>query len=373
MKLQPLPKLQSITKLSPTMFATLKQCPLRAGLRQAKVQQTTRSPTAALLGTIAHRVLEKASTTINRNSEDLRAQAETMWDKTVEIVEKELRASPLDRCLLPISRWKKYFLLRERTIRRCEEIASSHGISETRVIASECKFDSVRDGFTGKPDLILRRAKGLVIIDYKSAELSDDSQDKEEKIESWQQQILFYASIVKEAFGEWPVSGEIILLNKEIIRIPIDKQKAKSIRQEAQALKENYNTQIESGMPHSELAHYSIDDCAFCEYKGSCNTFWKENPQPMPGTDEYGCLSGRVLRLTTGGNNKYFMVIRSKNADGSPQEWQIPNLSTEQFGNLEALKQGTFVRLIDFRIESDDSYRAKPTQNSVIWEVPEGL
>ena len=64
MKLQPLPRLQPITNLSPTLFATLKQCPLRAGLRQAKAQQTTRTPKAALLGTLVHRVLEKARSMI---------------------------------------------------------------------------------------------------------------------------------------------------------------------------------------------------------------------------------------------------------------------------------------------------------------------
>ena len=64
------------------------------------------------------------------------------------------------------------------------------------------------------------------------------------------------------------------------------------------------------------------------------------------------------------------MVIISEKSDGSSQEWQISNLSADEFGNLEELNQGTFVRLIDFKIDSDDSYRARPTQNSVIWEVP---
>ena len=112
MKLQPLPKLQPITKLSPTLFATLKQCSLRARLRQAKVQQTTRSSKAALLGTIAHRVLEKART-ISRDSEDLRTQAEAIWGEVVGGVEKELQTSPLDKYLLPIRKWRKYFVLRE--------------------------------------------------------------------------------------------------------------------------------------------------------------------------------------------------------------------------------------------------------------------
>ena len=369
MKLQPLPKLRPITKLSPTMFATLKRCSLCAALRQAKAQQTTRSSTAALLGTIVHRVLEKAGA-INKDSGDLRTQAKAIWDKTVGQMEEDLQTSPLDQHCLPISKWKKYFLLRERTVRRCEEIASSHGISETQIIASERKFDSVKDGFTGKPDLVLRRAEGLVIIDYKSGELGDDAQEQEKKIESWRQQVLFYATIVKEEFGEWPVGGEIRLLNKEVIHIPIELQKAKTLVEEAQTLKGNYNTKIAVGVSHSELAQYSVDNCRFCEFKGVCNTFWENNPQLIPGTDEYGCLSGRVFRLAGGPNNRYSIVIASEKPDGSSQEWHISNLSTDQFGNLEELKQGTYIRLIDFKIESDDSYRARPTQTSVIWELP---
>ena len=372
MKLQSLPKLRPITKLSPTMFATLQQCPLQAGLRQVKAQQTIRSSTAALLGTIVHRVLEKAGS-INKDSGDLRTQAEAIWDKAVEQMEEDLQTSPLDKYLLPIRKWRKFFVLQQRTLRRCEEIASSQGISETQVIASERKFDSVKDGFTGRPDLVLRRANGLVIIDYKSAELSDDSQSREEKLKAWQQQVLFYASIVQEEFGELPVGGEIRLLNKEVISIPIDLQKVEALSEKAQTLMEDYNTKIEAGEADSELAQYSVDNCRFCEFKGACHTFWKENPQPIPGTDEYGCLSGRVLKVTTGKSRKGSIVIRSEKSNGNSQEWQISNLSVEQFGNLEELKQGTLVRLIDFKIEPDDSYRAKPTQTSVIWEVPEGF
>ena len=368
MKLQPLPKLQPITKLSPTMFATLKQCQLRAGLRHAKAQQTTRSSTAALLGTIVHRVLEKARS-INRDSGDLRTQAEAMWDKIIGEVEEQLQTSPLDRCLLPIRKWKKYFLLRERTIRRCEDIVSTQGISETQVIASERKFDSVRDGFTGKPDLILRRENGLVIIDYKSGELPDDSESREEKIALWQQQILFYAAIVKEEYGEWPADGEIRLLNKEIIPILIDPQKVKTIVENAQALKEKYNAQIAAEASHSELAKYSVDNCGFCEFKGVCDTFWKKNPQPIPGTDEYGCLSGKIVNITTTEKGMGRLVIASEKANEASQQWEITNLSIKQFENLKELKQGDFVRLIDFSIDSDVHYQAKPTQTSIIWSV----
>ena len=369
MKLQPFPKLRPITKVSPTLLVTLQQCQLEAGLRQAKAPQTIRSSKTALLGTIAHRVLEKART-VNKDSKDLRTQAKAIWDKTAAEMEMELQSSPLDRYLLPITRWRKYYRRRAQTIRRFEEIIASRGMSETQIVASERKFN-IRDGFTGKPDLILQRENGLVIIDYKSTELSDDSESREEKIESWQQQILFYASIVKEEFGEWPVDGEIRLLNKEVIPIAIDPREAQELKQEARELKDNYNMKIASGSPHSELAQYSIDSCRFCEFKGACNTFWRENPLPIPGTDDYGCLSGRVLKVTVGKSRNGSIVIESEKLDGTSQEWEISNLSTEQFENLKDVAEGAFVRLINFKIESDGAYRAKPTQASVIWAVPE--
>ena len=369
MKLQPFPKLRPITKVSPTLLVTLQQCQLEAGLRQANAQQTIRSSKTALLGTIAHRVLEKART-VSKDSKDLRTQAKAIWDKTAAEMEMELQSSPLDRYLLPITRWRKYYRRRAQTIRRFEEIIASRGMSETQIIASERKFN-IRDGFTGKPDLILQRENGLVIIDYKSGELFDDSESREEKIESWKQQILFYASIVKEEFGEWPIDGEIRLLNKEVIHIAINSQEAMDIKQEAQELRNNYNAKIASGVSPSELAQYSANGCAFCEFKGACNTFWEENPQPIPGTDDYGCLSGQTLKLTIGKNNRGSIVIASEKLDGTSQEWEISNLSTEQFENLKDIAEGTFVRLINFKIEADGSYRAKPTQTSVIWAVPE--
>ena len=98
MKLQPLPQLQEITKLSPTMLSILKQCPLRAGLRQAKAQRTTKRSKAALLGTIAHNVLERASS-LESNSESVRDQASVIWDEIVSQTEGDLQTSPLERHL----------------------------------------------------------------------------------------------------------------------------------------------------------------------------------------------------------------------------------------------------------------------------------
>ena len=78
------------------------------------------------------------------------------------------------------------------------------------------------------------------------------------------------------------------------------------------------------------------------------------------------------MKVTTGKGRNGSIVIRSEKSDEGSQEWQNSNLSAEQFGNLKELEQGTLVRLIDFKIEPNDSYRAKPTQTAVIWEIPHG-
>ena len=104
--------------------------------------------------------------------------------------------------------------------------------------------------------------------------------------------------------------------------------------------------------------------------KGLATPSGKRIHSQYPGTDDYGCLSGRVLRLAGGATNRYSIVIAPEKTDGSSQEWEVSNLSTEQFGNLEELVKGTFVRLINFKIDSDGAYRAKPTETSIIWSVP---
>jgi RecB family exonuclease len=370
MKLQPLPQLQEITRLSPTMLSILKQCPLRAGLRQIKAQRTTKRSKAALLGTIAHRVLEKADA-IDGHSENTREQASAIWDETVKLIAQDLQTSPLDCHLLPIHKWKGYYLLRERTIRQCEEIVSNRGSSETRFVSSERKFSSDRKGLTGKPDLVLRRADGLAIIDYKSGILPQETEAQKEKIESWRRQVLFYAVVVHAEFGEWPVVGEIRLMNKEVIPIPIEPEAATEVAEEAAALMADYNARIKAFASHSEMARYSPEGCAFCESKGSCDTFWRKNPQPIPGIDKYGCLSGEVLKVSWAKSGIGSLVIESQSATGVLQRWEITNLSPQQFQRGCELRKGDGVRLLDVSIAAD-AYRAKPTPASVVWKLPDG-
>ena len=178
--------------------------------------------------------------------------------------------------------------------------------------------------------------------------------------------------VIHAEFRQWPVAGEIRLLNKEVIPIPIDPEAAIAIAKEAETLRQDYNARIESGASHSELARYSAEGCAFCEFKAGCDTFWQKNPQPTPGIEVYGCLSGRILKIASTESGVSRLVIESEKANGASQRWEITNLSMGQFEDLSELTKGDTVRLLNFSIASD-AYRAKPTTASVVWKLPDGL
>ena len=365
MILERLPALPHITTLSPTMFSVLSQCPLRAGLRAAKAQQTTMPSNSALLGSIAHGVLEKAVSLVG---DDVRSEAGAIWDALVKEQEEKLRNLHFARHLLPIKGWKNYFLLRARTIRQCMEIVHYRSSSATKVVSTERKIDSIAHGLTGKPDLIIRRSDGLVIIDHKSGVLPQEAKAQEEKIESWRRQLLFYAVIVHAEYGEWPLMGEIRMLNKEVITIPIAPKAAIAVAKEADMLMSDYNARINAGVPRSEMAGYSAKVCAFCDFKGNCDTFWRENQRPIPGVDDYGCLSGTVQPISWTKSGVGSLIIESPSPNGTPRRWEITNLLLSQFEYLTELTLGDYVRLLDFSIASDVFYKAEPTAKSIVWK-----
>lgn len=76
-------------------------------------------------------MLEKARS-IRKDREKAWAQACQLWEEAVSDIEKALRHSPLDRQAAPIQKWRKDFLLRDRTLRQCQDIATRQGTYETQ-------------------------------------------------------------------------------------------------------------------------------------------------------------------------------------------------------------------------------------------------
>lgn len=203
-------------------------------------------------------------------------------------------------------------------------------------------------------------------VDYKSGELPEASPACEENIASWQQQLLFYAASVEAECGEQVSSGEIRMLNKKVIPVKIDRQQVEAVAAEAQTLREMYNKKVASGDAAATFARYAAEGCSLCEFRGACDTFWKNTPPPKPGTDTYGCLNGQLLQIASVGHRMKSLVIMCEDANGASQRWEITPLSVEQFGTLATLRPGDSVRAIDFAIDADGACRAKPTRAAVI-------
>ncbi len=152
-----------------------------------------------------------------------------------------------------------------------------------------------------------------------------------------------------------------------MIPVELDRQKGAAEAAEAQNLRETYNKKVPARDAPATFAQYAAEGCSLCEFRGACDTFWKNSPPPEPGTNRYGCLNGQLLQIASVGHRLNSLVILCEGADGASQRWEITPLSVEQFGTLEALRQGDIVRAIDFAIDTDGAYRAKPTQAAVIW------
>lgn len=98
-----------------------------------------------------------------------------------------------------------------------------------------------RDGLlVGRPDEVLITENGCVIVDYKSG------RSTEEKVDSYEAQVHFYAGLWQEMHGEMPVSGKIeFLLDNRQHNFSIDVRRVQSLvteaRSYASALKKSAN------------------------------------------------------------------------------------------------------------------------------------
>src|SRR6266849_3407039 len=104
------------------MFAALKACPLRVdfALRQPKV--TARRPVQAVLGDIAHAVLDSAVREAAWN-EQWKGRLDQLWVATVEAAVKDLKASGDRLGAVDPRRWPEYELKRARLIRVFADIS----------------------------------------------------------------------------------------------------------------------------------------------------------------------------------------------------------------------------------------------------------
>jgi hypothetical protein len=139
----------------------------------------------------------------------------------------------------------------------------------------------------GVVDVVTRREDGIEIRDLKSGRTLDDSG---ELSESYKIQLLLYAVMYEETYGEWPVRLVIDPILRDPIDVAPDRGEALRYRRSVLDEMDRFASAVEAGQLET-LARPSPDACRFCRHVLRCSPFWRA---ATPGWN----ASPRALRGT---------------------------------------------------------------------------
>lgn len=305
----------SIPRFSPTSYLRFLACNKSVSLRNDFPEVRVKTPQKALLGQIAHKVLEVASQPHQQiNSENLVERFEELWKETEEPFfaryEEEWFPSPVAQ----IKSWKSYFktkiaargLIKARLESKDETKEYPEVRSDGTKVLTEEYIENVDLGIHGYLDRLIVFADGIHVYDYKFGQSDLDS--PEYKI-----QLGIYSILASRKYG-LPVRKAVVV---------------------AGAGRE-YNFDFEPGFLDNLLlgiaeaqqvisnkrakANPSQTNCRFCSFKPVCIEFnqaaiTSDNGIPL-------AISGEVLETHEGNQEYSTLTIRNESQVG-PDIYQV--------------------------------------------------
>src|SRR5579863_2923346 len=175
-----------VARISPTLWSQMRLCMLRAGLSASPDADdwVLHSP-RTWLGTAFHRLMAA------RPSDE--AEAERLWNSTIDQLLAVAHAHPLDKRFATSERWPGYYLVRQRAIASAVRSARSDGPaawSGVPPLRATEKFLTARNGFlAGRPDHFDLHA----VTEYKSALPDPGWQEAESILDGYWRQLRLYA------------------------------------------------------------------------------------------------------------------------------------------------------------------------------------
>jgi hypothetical protein len=256
----------------------------------------------AVLGTIGHRLCERAALGLLGEADDSWApRFDAAWDAETALAEDRHPS------LGAPSRWAGHnlqkALWRGKARAACGRDLASDVQPPGSGMGVEIPLSGADGRLAGVVDVVTRREDGIEIRDLKSGRTLDDSG---ELSEPYKIQLLLYAVMYEETYGEWPAR----LVLDPILRDPIDvvPDRAEALRYRRAVLEEmdRFTAAVEAGKAES-LAHPSPVVCRFCRHVLRCSAFWRAatpswnaSPRALRGTVT-GVIPGTATISVTGG------------------------------------------------------------------------
>lgn len=318
--LGPVPPVRALGRLSPSHFAGMEGCALREVWSAARTTAAMPTAPAAVVGTVAHRLLEEAGR--GDFAADVEPAISRRWDELLGAAETACAMSWLNRHLVPLaSTVPDYEVRRLQALAAAKALAQaaaatvSHGPGQSAepLTGGEVPVATPDGKAGGRIDVVVQTRDGPVLKDYKSGAIYDRGSSRSVKHE-YATQLKLYAAIYASMTGTWPVRLEVVPIAGIAEEVPYTTDESQQLLQHALDLRERINAIVCDTHPLETrirlLAHPDPGGCGYCPFRPYCPHYRSAkyaNPdEPWP-LDLWGTLSD--LRLL--GNGRRLLALET--------------------------------------------------------------
>jgi len=157
-------------------------------------------------------------------------------------------------------------------------------------VATEVTLRDTQRALWGRIDRLENRSGVIVVVDFKSG----IGASREQLIERHRLQLLFYAGLVNQSYGVWPVL-ELVPVNGGAVHLDYDHTDVESVRAEAVADRAGFNADAAAGNLASAV-QASAERCAWCPFQPVCPALLSQWSTASSGAAPLG----RSVSLATG-------------------------------------------------------------------------
>jgi hypothetical protein len=279
MTLPPIPTLQTLKDLTPTIYQELQVCQARAAWAAFGQRDALPASPAALLGICFHEVLAAAQLgqlpLADNTPEDAARQrfaecAEARWQQAHAVFRAKFPAP---------ERMPNYYLRREEVALLASRLAQpatpARAFGSNRQPRSgpliETDMRSADGLLRGRPDVV-DDAQGLV-QDYKTRRISPEQ--PLEPTEAEVRQLRLYAYLANENGGRVK-RGAIVLPNGTELEVTLSAEDCAREAQQARAALAAFNAAIQAKTTFAALAAPSAEACDHCPCRMLCEPYWRQ-------------------------------------------------------------------------------------------------
>lgn len=359
--------------LSPSGYETLLACGLRYVWEESREPPRLPGSPTARLGGAVHDLLARAW---RGDVQPEVAQVRQAWREAVEAVERRMRQSWLDRPFTPLrARVRQYEETRIAAVRLAMYVAAgATDRSGWRAggLPPEARLTSEDGAVSGRIDVAVRTPDGVVIRDYKTGGVFDETEDGGQDVKAaYQLQLKLYAALHADARGVWPVGLELMTLSGDVTPVPFIQAECTALYDDAKVRAADLWRRVgEVRAGRGAVADLAApgEACRWCRYRPVCPAYkpWSESQPPANpwSRDVWGAVRGV-------GTTRQSLAVLDLDTPAGPVQLIDVDPTPERNPALAGLRPEVIVAVFDARPVSERTLRA--SDRTVVYRLDEHL